>query len=52
MIEVPFGIGDGLTVGRGSQERRLLYYATIHGHPLVGGYIGRTPPMEWRRPTT
>ena len=44
MIEVPFGIGDGLSTGRGSQERRLLYYATIHGHPVVGGYIGRMPP--------
>jgi hypothetical protein len=44
VIEVPFGIGDGLSPGRGSQERRLLYYATIHGHPLVGGYIGRMPP--------
>jgi len=45
VIEVPFGIGDGLTTGRGSQERRLLYHATIHGHPVVGGYIGRMPPM-------
>jgi hypothetical protein len=44
VIEVPFGIGDGLTVGRGSQQRRLLYHATIHGHPVVGGYIGRMPP--------
>ena len=44
VIEVPFGIGDGLTAGRGSQERRLLYHATIHGHPVVGGYIGRMPP--------
>jgi hypothetical protein len=44
VIEVPFGIGDGLTVGRGSQDRRLLYHATIHGHPVVGGYIGRMPP--------
>lgn len=44
VIEVPFGIGDGLTTGRGSQERRLLYHATIHGHPVVGGYIGRMPP--------
>ncbi len=45
VIEVPFGIGDGLSTGRGSQERRLLYYATIHGHPVVGGYIGRMPPQ-------
>ena len=44
VCEVPFGIGDGLTEGVGSQERRVLYYATIHGHPLVGGYIGRMPP--------
>jgi hypothetical protein len=44
VCEVPFGIGDGLTEGIGSQERRVLYYATIHGHPLVGGYIGRMPP--------
>ena len=44
VIEVPFGIGDGLSTGRGDQERRLLYHATIHGHPVVGGYIGRMPP--------
>lgn len=44
VIEVPFGIGDGLSAGIGNQERRILYYATIHGHPLVGGYIGRMPP--------
>ncbi|MSO55351.1 MAG: hypothetical protein EXQ55_00250 [Acidobacteria bacterium] len=48
IVEVPFGIGDGLTTGRGSQDRRLLYHATIHGHPVVGGYIGRTPPMVAR----
>lgn len=35
VIEVPFGTGDGLT----------LYHATIHGHPVVGGYIGRMPPV-------
>ena len=45
VIEVPFGIGDGLSTGRGSQDRRLLYNATIHGHPVVGGYIGRMPPQ-------
>lgn len=43
VCEVPFGIGDGLSGGFGSQERRVLYYATIHQHPLVGGYIGRMP---------
>jgi hypothetical protein len=43
VCEVPFGVGDGLTSGVGSQERRALYYSTLHGHPLVGGYIGRMP---------
>ena len=43
VCEVPFGIGDGLSVGVGSQERRVLYYATLHEHPLAGGYIGRMP---------
>ncbi|MCU1383488.1 MAG: hypothetical protein JWL71_2185 [Acidobacteria bacterium] len=43
VCEVPFGIGDGLSVGIGSQERVALYYATVHEHPLVGGYIGRMP---------
>jgi len=43
VCEVPFGIGDGLSVGVGSQERAILYYATLHGHPLAGGYIGRMP---------
>ncbi len=43
VCEVPFGIGDGLSIGVGSQERRILYYATLHEHPLAGGYIGRMP---------
>jgi uncharacterized membrane protein len=34
VIEVPFRMGDG----------RPLYYATIHGHPVVGGYVHRMPP--------
>ena len=43
VCEAPFGIGDGLSVGSGSQDRRILFYATQHQHPLVGGYIGRMP---------
>ena len=42
VCEVPFGIGDGLG-GIGSGDRHPLYYATLHGHPLVGGFIGRLP---------
>ena len=43
VCEVPFGMGDGLRPGVGSQDRRVLFYATVHEHPLVGGYIGRMP---------
>jgi hypothetical protein len=42
VCEVPFGIGDGLG-GIGAQDRQVLFYATQHEHPLVGGYIGRMP---------
>ncbi len=42
VCEVPFGVGDGLT-GTGSQDRSTLYYATLHGHPVVGGYVSRMP---------
>jgi hypothetical protein len=48
VCEVPFGIGDGLG-GVGSQDRHPLYYATLHGHPLVGGFIGRFPPAYSER---
>ena len=43
VCEVPFGVGDGLSGGVGSQDRRVLFYATQHAHPLAGGYIGRMP---------
>ncbi|HKB11654.1 MAG TPA: hypothetical protein VKD69_13415 [Vicinamibacterales bacterium] len=43
VCEVPLGIGDGLSKGIGSQDRRVLFYATQHEHPLVGGFIGRMP---------
>jgi hypothetical protein len=40
---VPFGFGDGMmSEGYGGHE--VLYHATLHGHPLVGGFIGRLPP--------
>ena len=42
VCEVPFGVGDGLR-GSGSQDRRVLYDATIHQHPVVGGILGRMP---------
>jgi hypothetical protein len=49
VCEVPFGIGDGLSTGVGSQDRRALYDATLHEHPLVGGYVGRMPGDAARR---
>jgi hypothetical protein len=49
VCEVPLGIGDGLSTGVGSQDRRVLFYATLHEHPLVGGYIGRMPADAQRR---
>jgi hypothetical protein len=56
VCEVPFGVGDGLSPGAGAQDRRVLFYATIHAHPLAGGYIGRMPADAERRylalPTT
>jgi hypothetical protein len=56
VCEVPFGIGDGLGGGAGWQDRRMLYYATIHEHPVAGGFIGRMPADTERRyrafPTT
>jgi hypothetical protein len=49
VCEVPFGVGDGLSSGTGSQDRRILFYATQHEHPLVGGYIGRMPARAAQR---
>ena len=40
---MPFGFGDGMG-DTGSPARDILYYATLHEHPLVGGSIGRKPP--------
>jgi len=51
VCEVPFGIGDGLSEGVGSQDRRVLFYATQHAHPLAGGYIGRMPAGAAQRYT-
>jgi hypothetical protein len=43
VCEAPFGLGDGLGPDAGSRDRRVLFYATIHAHPLAGGYVGRMP---------
>ena len=43
VLEVPFGIRDGFGE-RGFMDVATLYYQTIHGHPMAGGYISRIPP--------
>jgi len=50
VIEVPFGIGDGLSIGIGAQNRRILYYATIH---VIRSSADSSAACRqgWRRPT-
>lgn len=40
--EFPFGIGDGFGE-RGALDNATMYYQTVHGHPLVGGFVARLP---------
>jgi hypothetical protein len=49
VCEAPFGVGDGLSVGAGAQNHVILHYATLHAHPLVGGFVGRMPRDATRR---
>ena len=42
VCELPLGIRDGFGE-RGSFDDRVLFYQTIHRHPLVGGFVGRMP---------
>jgi hypothetical protein len=49
VCEAPFGVGDGLSVGAGAQNHVILHYATLHAHPLVGGFVGRMPRDAARR---
>lgn len=42
VLELPLGIRDGLG-GRGSFNEMQFYYQTVHGRPLVGGYLSRLP---------
>lgn len=43
VCELPFGVRDGF--GEiGALDHRVLYYQTIHGRPIVGGFVARLPP--------
>ena len=47
VIEVPFGIGDGLSAGRGSQDRRLLVLRD-HSWTSGRGWVHRPHAAECR----
>lgn len=42
VLELPVGVRDGFGED-GSLDERILYYQTIHRHPLVGGFAARLP---------
>ena len=44
VLELPFGIRDGFgEVGR--PNHRALYFQTLHGHPMAGGFVARLAPQ-------
>jgi len=49
VCEVPFGVADGLSSGVGVLDRRAVFYATLHEHPIAGGYVARMPEDADRR---
>jgi hypothetical protein len=40
MVELPFGVRDGVS-SAGNFSARYLYYQTFHGKRLAGGYLSR-----------
>jgi hypothetical protein len=47
VCELPLGIRDGFGE-RGAFDDRVLFHQTIHGRPLVGGFVARLPPRVVR----
>jgi hypothetical protein len=43
VLDIPLGIRDGFGE-EGRIDTSVLYYQTLHGRPIVGGYTGRIPP--------
>jgi hypothetical protein len=43
LLEIPLGIRDG-SGERGRMDPWALYYQTIHGHPVMGGFVARLAP--------
>ena len=48
VLEIPFGIRDGFGE-QGRLDPRVMYYQTIHGKPIAGGYISRLPASATAR---
>jgi hypothetical protein len=46
VLTLPFGVRDGFGE-QGRLEHDALYGQTIHGRPLVGGFLARVPPRVW-----
>jgi hypothetical protein len=40
VLQLPFGVRDGVS-SVGDFSPRYLYYQTVHGKPLIGGYLSR-----------
>jgi hypothetical protein len=46
VLTLPFGVRDGFgEQGRGESES--LYAQTLHGHPLIGGFLARVSGRTW-----
>lgn len=46
VLTLPFGLRDGFGES-GAFEHDALLGQTIHGHPLVGGFLARVPRKAW-----
>jgi hypothetical protein len=44
LVELPLGFGDGLESVTPVDNRLMLACQTVHGHPLVGGFVARLSP--------
>ncbi|MEZ5293389.1 MAG: glycosyltransferase 87 family protein [Vicinamibacterales bacterium] len=47
VLELPFGARDGVT-SIGDFSARYQFYQTVHGKPLVGGYLSRVSARRFR----
>jgi hypothetical protein len=46
VLTVPFGVRDGFGE-QGFLEHDAIYGQTLHGRPIVGGFLARLPPRVW-----